>query len=148
MANVFSSLSASLASFNAAISGGGSTPSPNLAVKSAINDVAESSNFSFIVCCGFAGMADGKSKSDICSDVVDDDTFDDDCRTIGDDDAVRDWKFFTPVVINASTSEAFMAMTAKKWLIESFMVLVPIVWCVYLCGRKIKMRLKYLYLHT
>ena len=69
-------------------------------------------------------MADGKSKSDIRSDVVDDDTFDDDCRTIGDDDAVRDCKFCTPVaVINASTVEADMAMAAKKWLIESFMVL-------------------------
>ena len=126
MANVFSSLSASLASFNAAISGGGSTPSPNLAVKSAINDVAESSNFSFIVCCGFAGMADGKSKSDICSDVlVDDDTFVDDRLTIGDDDAVQNLQFCTPVaVINASTVEADMAMADKMRLIESFMVLL------------------------
>ena len=124
MANVFSSLSASLASFNAAISGGGSTPSPNLAVKSAINDVAESSNFSFIVCCGFAGMADGKSKSDICSDVVEgDDTFVDDRLTIGDDDAVQNLQFCTPTVVNASTVEADMAMVTKKWLIESFMVL-------------------------
>ena len=78
-------------------------------------------------------MADGKSKSDIRSDdVEEDDTFDDDRRTIGDDDAVRDWKFCTPVVINASTGEAVMAMAAKKWLIESFMVAVPIWWCVRL----------------
>ena len=69
-------------------------------------------------------MADGKSKSDICSDVVDDDTFDDDCRTIGDDDAVQNLQFCTPVAaINASTVEADMAMAAKKWLIDNFMVL-------------------------
>ena len=69
-------------------------------------------------------MADGKSKSDICSDVVDDDTFDDDCRTIGDDDAVQNLQFCTPIaVMNASTVEADMAMAAKKWLIDNFMVL-------------------------
>ena len=95
-------------------------------------------------------MADGKSKSDICSDVlVDDDTFVDDRLTIGDDDAVQNLQFCNPVaVINASTVEADMAMATKKWLIESFMVLRSSCCCVGVCGGELELNLKYLYLHT
>ena len=65
-------------------------------------------------------MADGKSKSDICSDVVEDNTL----EVMGDDDdAVQNLQVCTPVaVINASTVVAEMAMAVKKWLIESFMI--------------------------
>jgi hypothetical protein len=93
--------------------------------------LTDSSIFSFIVCFGFCGMADGKSKSDMRSTVVDDDF----AASVHDPtrwDGVM-WRICarTLSAVNALAHEIEAAKTAAILLERSFMLSMTVLFLLY-----------------